>query len=241
MRSIARLPSAPPTNVRQFRARRVAQHVDEEQAVGGRGVAGAEHHARAGAAVDVRHAEGAVALDRRRPSAGFRSSEVAFFDAEGRVLEVVGDLFVRERRGAVDQVGVQRKLVCEVRRVGAFAAGIRRAARRCRGRSRPEGRTLRKPPASLVPYGCTGPSARATAGAASSAPAHAARSQLAVNRIRAANSPRPPFLLRKMRSRRPCGAIASTQQPACPAHARPGCERAYTTAAAAKIHKPRIV
>ena len=64
VRRSSRLPGAPPANDRQLRAAEVAQHVDEEQAVLGGRVAGAEHRAVARLAVDVRDAEALVAHDR---------------------------------------------------------------------------------------------------------------------------------------------------------------------------------
>ena len=95
----------------------VAQHVHQEQAVLGAGVARAEHHAGARGAVDVRHAVAVVALDRHVGARADARGEVAFLDAERRVLEVVADLLVGQRRRAVQQVRVQRQLVGVVRRV----------------------------------------------------------------------------------------------------------------------------
>jgi hypothetical protein len=98
----------------EFSAGGMAQDVDQEEPVCGSRVAGAEHDAGPRAAVDVRDAEGAVALDRDVCAWAFGGGEVSFGDAEGRVLEVVGDLFLGQRRRCVQQVRVQRQLVGEV-------------------------------------------------------------------------------------------------------------------------------
>ena len=68
----------------------------------------------------MRDSERGVAVDRdvRAREWLFGAAEIAFIDPEGGVLEVGRDLFVRERWGRVQQPGVQRKLVFEVRRIG---------------------------------------------------------------------------------------------------------------------------
>ena len=100
----------------EFGAAGVAQHVHQEEAVLGAGVAGGEHRVGAGFAVDVGNAEGFVADD-RRPRARFdRRFDFGGRDAEGGVLEVVRDLFFGQPRRAVDEVFVERLLVGRVRR-----------------------------------------------------------------------------------------------------------------------------
>jgi len=98
----------------QFGFGGVAQHVHQEQPVLGARIARAEHNAGARAAVDVRDAEAAVALDRHVRPGARRRGDIAFFDAERRVLEVAGDLRVRERGRRVQEVRVQRELIGEV-------------------------------------------------------------------------------------------------------------------------------
>ena len=102
----------------QFGAPGVAQQVHQEQPVLRARVARAEHHARARAAVDVGHAEGPVALDRNVRARAFNGCGFAFLDPECGVLEIFGNLRMRQCRRGVQEVGVQRQLVCEVRRVG---------------------------------------------------------------------------------------------------------------------------
>jgi hypothetical protein len=80
---------------RQLAAAGMAQHVHEEQAVLGAGVAEPEHRAVARPAVDVRDAEGLVAHDRHVRARGGRPLRLPGPHAEARVLEVAGDL----RRG----------------------------------------------------------------------------------------------------------------------------------------------
>ena len=66
-------------------------------------------------AVDVRDAERLVADDREPQPRRLGRCDVADLDAERRVLEVVGDLVVRQRGGGVGQAGVERQLVVPVR------------------------------------------------------------------------------------------------------------------------------
>ncbi len=78
----------------EFGAAGVAQDIHQEEAVGGAGVAGAEHRVGAGFAVDVGHAVGGVALDRHARFRFDRRGHFARRHAEGRVLEVGRDFFV---------------------------------------------------------------------------------------------------------------------------------------------------
>jgi len=104
--------------LRQFAASGAAQHVEQEQAVGGGHVAGAEQGVGAAVAEDMRHAE-AVALD-RHAAVACRHRDLAFPVAgvrrqQRRVLEVVAELAVGEVFGAAHQRVVQVQLVVEVR------------------------------------------------------------------------------------------------------------------------------
>ena len=132
--SIARLPGAA-DEARQLGAAGVAQHVDEEQAVLGGDVAGAEHRAAAGGAIDVRHAEALVADDRdvAARASMVRSTSLGL-DAERGVLEVLADVARPSARGRVDEVAVHRQLVVVVRRALPVARKAASCAR-CPGRS----------------------------------------------------------------------------------------------------------
>ena len=104
--------------LRQLAASGAAQHVEQEQAVGGGDVAGAEQGVGAAVAEDMRHAE-AVALDRHAAVAR-RHRDLAFPVAgvrcqQRRLLEVVAELAVGEAFGTAHQGVVQVQLVVEVR------------------------------------------------------------------------------------------------------------------------------
>ncbi len=122
-RSMARFPADPPDEGRELRAPHVPKHVDEEQAVLARHVAGAEHRAAPGPAGDVGDAEALVALDHHVGAVlvEWRAGVVLALDlagrhAEARVLEELVDLAPPEARRGVDQVLVHLELVVAVRR-----------------------------------------------------------------------------------------------------------------------------
>ena len=101
---------------RELGAAEMAQDVDEEEAVLGRGVAEAELGAGAGGAVDVRHAELRVAHDRDVVARALGALDVARPHAEGGVLVVAGNVGLADVRRAEDEVGVHVALVGVVRR-----------------------------------------------------------------------------------------------------------------------------
>ena len=101
--------------VGQLGPARVAQDVHEEQPVLRGRVARPEHGAVARGAVDVRHAEAAVAHDRDVPARGVGPLGLAVGHAEARVLEVVRQLLGGQPRRGVHQVAVHAELVAAVR------------------------------------------------------------------------------------------------------------------------------
>ena len=121
----------------QLRPPGVAQGVHHEQPVLGAHVAEPEHRARARGAVDVRHAEVAVAHDRHVVTAGRRVDplRLVLLHAEGGVLEVLGDVGGAQPGGGVDEVAVHLKLlggVLRTRRVRAVRLGRRAGGEECR-------------------------------------------------------------------------------------------------------------
>jgi hypothetical protein len=97
----------------ELRATGVPQRVHREEAVLGADVAEPEHRRCARLAVDVRHAEGAVADDGHVVVARRRVDPLGavLLHAERRVLEVLRDVGPAEPGGGVDQVAVHLQLV----------------------------------------------------------------------------------------------------------------------------------
>ncbi len=103
---------------RQLRATRVPQHVHEEQPILGRGVAGAEHRARARLPVDVGNAE-VVADDRDVVARALGALEVPRLHPEGRVLVEARDVGALQPGHRIREVRVHPKLVVAVGRHSA--------------------------------------------------------------------------------------------------------------------------
>ena len=108
---------------RELAAAGVAQGVHEEEAVLGSGIAGAEHGARAGRAVDVGGAE-LVADDRDVVARAVGPVDVGGLDAEAAVVEVVVEIGLVQRRIVEDQVRIWGELVVAVGR--QRSAGLHR-------------------------------------------------------------------------------------------------------------------
>jgi hypothetical protein len=100
---------------RQLAAAGVAQHVHEEQAVLGPGVAEPEHRAVARAPVDVGDAEALVAHDHHVVARHVAALDVRGAHAERRVLVEARDVGGRQPGHVVDEVAVHAELLAAVR------------------------------------------------------------------------------------------------------------------------------